>query len=73
MVNTGIGTLVGVGMMGATASMVNAMPAGTAKTITGIVPGLQATTLVGYNLKAVNQTMGKQPKMKAKKGKKMIW
>ena len=52
MVSMGVGNLVGVGMIGATAGMVNDMPAGTAKTITGIVPGLQGAALVGANLKA---------------------
>jgi len=51
MMNMGVGTLVGVGMMGATATQINALPAGTAKSVAGIVPGLQATSLVGYNLK----------------------
>ena len=52
MLNMGVGTLVGVGLMGATATQINALPAGTAKTVAGIVPGLQATALVGSNLKA---------------------
>ena len=42
----GMTSLVGVGLIGATAGMANSLPAGTAKTITGIVPGLQATSLV---------------------------
>jgi len=46
----GMTSLVGVGLIGATAGMANALPAGTAKTITGVVPGLQATSLVAYNL-----------------------
>ena len=56
--NAGVGTLVGVGMMGATSSMVNQLPAGTAKDVAGIIPGLQATTLVAHNLKFVNSSLG---------------
>lgn len=69
MVSMGIGNLVGVGMIGATAGMVNDMPAGTAKTITGIVPGLQGAALVGANLKGfdMNQSMKTPTKMKVKK------
>jgi len=58
MINTGVGNLVGVGMIGATSSTVQAMPAGTAKDIAGIVPGLQATSMLGPNLKMVNASMG---------------
>ena len=50
---TGIGTMVGIGMIGATAGMANSLPAGTAKNIVGIVPGLQATALVAHNIKLV--------------------
>jgi len=56
--NAGVGTLVGVGMMGATSSMINQLPAGTAKDVAGIIPGLQATTLIGHNLKFVNSSLG---------------
>ena len=53
MLNMGVGTLVGVSLMGATATQINALPAGTAKSVAGIVPGLQATALVGHNLKGL--------------------
>jgi hypothetical protein len=53
-VSTGIGNIVGVGMIGATAGMVNQLPAGTAKDIAGVVPGLQSAALVGQNLKMFN-------------------
>lgn len=45
----GVTNIVGVGMIGATSEMVNTLPA--SKTIAGVVPGLQSTALVGYNLK----------------------
>ena len=57
-VSTGLNTLVGLGMMGATASMVNSMPSGTAKSIAGVVPGLQATALVSENLKPLKKKKG---------------
>ena len=49
MISMGIGSLVGVGMINATAGMVHAMPAGTAKDIAAITPGLQSVSLLGYN------------------------
>ena len=55
LVATATKNLIGIGMIGATASMTNALPTGTAKTITGIVPGLQAISLVGENLKVGRQ------------------
>lgn len=54
-VGTGVTNLVGVGLIGATATGVNALPAGTAKTVAGIVPGLQGISLVGANLKPLKK------------------
>jgi len=65
MVEIGLMNIVGTGMIGATASMHGSLPAGTAKTITGVVPGLQATALVGENLKAFDL-----PKQKRKRKRK---
>lgn len=56
----GITNLVGVGLIGATAGAVSTIPAGTTKTIAGIIPGVQAASLVGHNLKFM-------PKLKFKK------
>lgn len=53
MINMGVGALVGTAMIGATATQVAGLPAGTAKTIAGIVPGLQSTAMVGHTLKYV--------------------
>ena len=50
-----MGTIVGVPLIGATASQVNALPAGTAKNIAGIVPGLQATALVMHATKPIKK------------------
>ena len=65
MIKMGVGTIVGVGLIGATASAVGALPAGTAKNLAGIVPGLQSTALLGHNLKFVNTSL----KSNSKKGK----
>lgn len=77
MMSAGVGTMVGVGMMGATASMVNQMPAGTAKSIAGVVPGLQATALVGHNLKMVKSSFGngneKHNRLNKSKTSKKLW
>ena len=51
MVGMGIGNIVGTAMIGATATGVAALPAGSmGRSIAGIVPGLQATSLIGANL-----------------------
>lgn len=60
----GVGNLVGIGLISATAGAVNTIPAGTAKTISGITPALQSTALVGYNIKSLN------PYLKTKKSPK---
>ena len=62
LVKTGVGNIVGIALIGATSSMHNSMPAGTAKTITGIVPGLQAVALVGNNLKPLKVTKRRKKK-----------
>lgn len=58
MMKTGVTNIVGVGLIGASAGMVNALPAGTAKTVAGIVPGLQSVSLVGENLKPFTKKKG---------------
>ena len=60
LIKNALTTMVGVGMISATAGMVNSMPAGTAKSVAEIVPGLQSVALVGNNLKTM-------------KGRKMKW
>ena len=72
MVNTALTTLVGVGMIGATAGMVNELPAGTAKNIAGVVPGLQALSLVSYNLPKGSK-QSKQKSLYKTKNKKTLW
>lgn len=64
MLNTGIASMVGIGLVGATSSAVSALPAGTAKTIAGITPGLQSVALLGPNLKLVKSAFPKSKKKK---------
>jgi len=69
MVSTGVGNLVGIGLIGATANAAAGLPAGTAKTIAGTAVGLQSTALLGPNIKLVKQSLGSSEK----KSKKMKW
>lgn len=50
MVNMGVGNLLGVGLMGASASAVGGLPAGTAKDLAGTAVGLQGVALLGHNI-----------------------
>jgi hypothetical protein len=69
MIGNFMGTMVGVGLVGATANMANAMPAGMAKDLTGTAVGLQGVALVGHSMGAIpNMSYGNT---KSKKGKKM--
>ena len=66
MINTGVGNIVGTSLIGATAGMVQGLPAGMARDIAGITPGLQATAMLGPNLKFVNDSLGiNQPRRRA--------
>ena len=59
MITTGVGNLVGMGLMGATAGMANALPAGSlASSMAGTTVGLQGVALLGPNLKLVNDSLG---------------
>jgi hypothetical protein len=58
MLNASIGTMVGVGLIGATAPMVQALPVGTARTIAGTAVGLQGVALLGPSLKYANDSLG---------------
>lgn len=58
MISMGVGNLVGVGLIGATAGMTNALPAGMAKDVAGMVPGLQSVALLGPNVKLINDNFG---------------
>lgn len=52
-VKVAIGNLVAIPLIGASAGMANTLPAGTAKTIVKVVPGLQSVALLGPNLKLI--------------------
>jgi hypothetical protein len=54
MISAGIGNMVGIGLIGGTASMANALPAGMAHDVAGMVPGLQSVALMGPNVKLIN-------------------
>ena len=59
MIRTGVGNLVGVGLMGATATAAAALPAGSmASTMAGTTVGLQGVAMLGPNLKLVNDSLG---------------
>lgn len=53
MIGNFMGTMVALPLVGASASMVNTLPAGTAKDLAGTAVGLQGVALVGHSLKAV--------------------
>jgi hypothetical protein len=72
MIGTGVTNMVGVGMIGATAGMVNQMPAGMGKDIAGVVPGLQSVALLGPNIKLAKTSLGGLGNGK-RKGKKKNW
>jgi len=65
MIKMAVGNLVAIPLIGASAGMVNSLPAGTAKSVAGIVPGLQSVALVSHNMKMIPNGNGK----KKKKGK----
>ena len=58
MIKVGVGNLIGVGLIGATAGAVGGIPAGTAHTVAGIVPGLQGVALMGPNIKLIDDNFG---------------
>jgi hypothetical protein len=49
-----LGTMIGIPLMGASASQVNAMDAGTAKTLAGTAVGLQGVALVAHSSKSTD-------------------
>jgi len=54
LVKSAVNILAGVPLIGASATQIGALPAGTAKNIVSIVPGLQSTALAGDTLKNVD-------------------
>jgi hypothetical protein len=72
MIGNFMGTMVGIPLVGASASMANAMPAGMAKDLTGTAVGLQGVALVGHSLGAVPGMSSNRSykKSKSKKSKR---
>ena len=65
MISMGVGNIVGVGLIGATASAVGSLPAGTdatTKTIAGLAPAMQSTALLGHNIGYAKRSFGKKVK-----------
>ena len=50
MISLGIGNIVGAGMLGASSNQVAALPAGTARDISGTAVGLGSVALLGHNI-----------------------
>jgi hypothetical protein len=71
MIGNFMGTMVAVPLVGASASMVNTMPAGTAKDLAGTAVGLQGVALVGHSLKTVPGMGMSQKRHRKMKHKKM--
>ena len=65
-VSMGVTNLVGVGLIGSTSTMVNALPAGDAKTFASVVPGLQSVALLSHNVGTVNKAMNFKTSKKSK-------
>ena len=59
MLGATVGTMAGVGMIGATAGMAQALPAGSmASTMANTAVGLQGVALLGPSLKYANNSLG---------------
>ena len=71
MIGNFMGTMVALPLVGASAGMANALPAGTAKDLAGTAVGLQGVALVGHSLKAVPGMGMPQKNSKKTKYKKM--
>ena len=72
-IKMGVGNIVGTGLIGATATSVNAIPAGMGHDIAAVVPGLQSISLVGANAGMAMKSFGgngKHKRTRARKGKK---
>ena len=59
-----MGLMVGIPLVSAAASQVNAMPAGTAKDFSGTAVGLSGVALMGHALKGIPKPKLKRSKMK---------
>ena len=67
MISMGVGNLVGVGLISASAGAVGALPAGTAKDIAGTAVGMQSVALLGHNVGYVKKSLSSKTNKKGKK------
>lgn len=72
MIGNFMGTMMALPLVGASAGAVNALPAGTAQTLSGTAVGLQGVALVGHSLGTVPNMSNKKSKMKKSKRIKYI-
>ena len=68
MIGNFMGTMVALPLVGASASMVNGLPAGMAKDLAGTAVGLQGVALVGHSMGALPKNMMPGKSKKTKKG-----
>ena len=71
MVGNMMGTMVALPLMGASATMVNGMPAGMGKDLAGTAIGLQGVALIGHSLGGMQNMGMSKSKMKKHKHKKI--
>ena len=64
MIKMGVGNLVGVGLIGASAGAVGGLHAGTTKDIAGMAVGMQSVALLGHNVGYVKKSLGSGKKKK---------
>ena len=64
MINMGVGTLVGTGLIGASAGAVGALPAGMGKDMAGMAVGMQGVALLGHNVGYAKKALGISSKSK---------
>lgn len=62
MIKMGVGTLVGTGLIGASASAVGGLSAGTTKDIAGMAVGMQGVALLGHNVGYAKKAFGSKKK-----------
>lgn len=69
MLGAAVGTMAGIGVLGATSSMVQALPVGTARTMAGTAVGLQGVALLGPSMKYANDSLGinQRPRRKVRR------
>jgi hypothetical protein len=59
MISMGVGNLVAIPLIGASATQVAALPAGTTRDIAGMAVGMQSAALLGHNVGHVKRSFRK--------------